>query len=281
MQKIRSTFDGASQWWEKQQDFVLFTCNMIIFPEQKAKEKGVGAVKAGCCRRDVRVTPGWAMPSPTAQCHEGWTWWCGPLTAPDEASEEPGPSAVQRAHSGAAGHEAGDKIPAWAWGMHPGDRTRDRAGDGHPCSICGVRTKGPRVSWNGAPGPWAGVEQGSRGGWAGTERPPVPSGLWQRSVWTPLVEQSPRHGRQRLQAWDEPYELWMLWHRYLSQRHGASGKRLKFPKFLAMYPSLVFILSKPGQESVLKPTNNTFKNRSLPVRWGLCRPCVKCWIKTS
>lgn len=55
MQKIRSTFAETLQWWEKQQAFVLFTCNMIIFSEQKAKDKGVGAVKVSCRRRDGQL----------------------------------------------------------------------------------------------------------------------------------------------------------------------------------------------------------------------------------
>lgn len=79
---------------------------MIIFSEQKAKDEGVGAVWAGCSRRDgqLRVTPAWAVPSPKGTVPWGLDragrarcWQQGPLTAPDEASDEPGPGAVQKA----------------------------------------------------------------------------------------------------------------------------------------------------------------------------------------
>ncbi|KAK4828672.1 hypothetical protein QYF61_000491 [Mycteria americana] len=41
----------------------------------KAKDEGVGAVRAGCSRRDgqLSVTPVWAMPSPKVQSHGCWT----------------------------------------------------------------------------------------------------------------------------------------------------------------------------------------------------------------
>ena len=29
--------------------------------------------------------------------------------------------------------------------MHPGDRARDRAGDGHPCKVSAARTESPRA----------------------------------------------------------------------------------------------------------------------------------------
>ena len=34
---------------------MLGTCNVIIFSEQKAKDRGVGAAKAGCPRRDRQL----------------------------------------------------------------------------------------------------------------------------------------------------------------------------------------------------------------------------------
>ena len=47
-------------------------------------------------------------------------------------------------------------------GPAEGDGARERAGDPHPYGIAGTRSDSPRLGWNEAPGPWAGVD----GGWA-------------------------------------------------------------------------------------------------------------------